>query len=229
MKPQKIIDNENRKMKPQEIIHNPVTGETLYVLESTPEVFKAAYRLRPGGAVAAAHYHPSHEQSITVLAGELHCRVGRERCVVRAGETLRIPPGTRHDQSNPGAEEVIAIEELRPGARFRTMFRVVFALAWDGRTNSRGYPDLMIGAAFLDEFKDVLRPARRRERILFALLAPVSRLLGHDRILARYLREFEAGPARGHLAAPPWREPADARREAEFWNALGTAAEALEK
>jgi quercetin dioxygenase-like cupin family protein len=190
-------------MKEQEIIHNPVTGETLYVLESTPEVFKIAFRLRPGGAVAAAHYHPSQEQKISVLAGELHCRVGRERIVIRAGETARIPPGTVHDQSNPTETEAVAIEELRPGARAHTMFRVLFALAWDGRTNSRGYPDLLIAAAFLEEFNDVVRPARSSERALFALLAPVSRLLGYGRVLERYLREFESGPARGNLGPVP--------------------------
>lgn len=183
----------------KEVIHNPVTGETLLVMESSADVFKFAVHFRPGGATAAAHIHPTQWQTITVLSGELHCRTGRKRQVIRAGESVKIAPGAAHTQWNPTEHETIAVEELRPADRFHLFFRIVFALAWDGRTNAEGVPDPLIGAAFLAEFKDVLRPARLRHRIFFGLLAPVSRLLGYGEIIRGYIREFESSPARGQL------------------------------
>jgi quercetin dioxygenase-like cupin family protein len=196
-------------MSEPEIIHNPVTGETLFVLESTPEIFRFAYRLGPGGAVSAAHYHPSQQQKITVLAGRLHCRVGRAEREFGAGDSIVIPAGVAHDQWNPTATEVIAIEEHRPGHRIHAMFRVVFALARDGRTDRRGFPRPLVAAAFLAAFKDVARPAKLTLRVCLALLAPVSRLLGYGRLMDRYLREFETGPARGQRGPLPGPTAAD--------------------
>lgn len=183
-----------------ETIHNPITGETLYVLESTPRIFKFEFRLKPNGAIAGEHSHPKQEQTITVLSGELNCQIGKTRKILRAGESATIPPNTVHHQWNPTENEVVAIEEHRPAKRMHVFFRVAFELAWDGKTDLEGVPHPLIGAALLSEFKDVVRPARLKHRILFGFLAPVSRLLGYREIIRRYINEFESGIARGPAA-----------------------------
>ena len=54
------------------ILNNPVTGESMTVLESTPEIFKFKFSLGPHGSIAGAHFHPSMEQRVSVVSGELH-------------------------------------------------------------------------------------------------------------------------------------------------------------
>lgn len=173
-----------------EVLRNPVTGETMKVLESNRDVFKIEYNLRQGGAVPTAHYHPWQEQIISVLEGELHCRVGKETVILRAGESARIPPGTTHTQWNPTETEVVAIEELRPALRTHNLFRVLFALARDGRTDSKGLPKPLIGAAFISVFNEEGTPSSIRLRLLFGLLKPLSRLLGYERLIREYLKKF---------------------------------------
>jgi hypothetical protein len=196
-----------------EIIHNPITGETLYVLESNPWVFKFEFRLKPNGAIGGEHFHPSQEQTITVVSGELHYKISKKTKVLRAGESVTIPARTSHFQSNPTDQEVVAIEEHRPANRIHLFFRVLFAMAWDGETDLDGLLHPLIGAALLAEFKDVIRPARSGQRLMFDLLAPVSHLLGYRQIIRRYISEFETGVARGHIAMR--RDKSQSRREVE--------------
>ena len=180
----------NLLMNREQII-NSVTGETLDVLESNAEVFKFKYELKPRGAIASAHLHPAQEQTITVVRGQLHCRIGDRPFVIRAGGSIVIPAGLIHDQWNPTDEKVIAIEEYRPAKRINLMFKVLFKLARDGQTDHKGVPYPLIGAAFVREFADVIRPARLRHRIVFGSLAVISRFFGYQRTIRQSINEFE--------------------------------------
>ena len=101
-----------------------------------------------------------------------------------------MPPGTAHDWWNAGDGEARVIVEVSPSARFEeavlnTLLNTLlntFGLARDGKTNSKGIPNLLQVALFAREFEDVLyftRPLRLVQRDLFAVLAPVARLLGY--------------------------------------------------
>lgn len=174
-----------------EIIHNPITGETLYVLESSEEVFRFEYAIKPGGEIAAEHIHPDHEQRVSVVEGMLRCRVGTLEHRLRAGESAVIPPGVAHFQSNPTDLESRAIEEYRPAGRSHDFFRVAFALARDGHTDANGLAKPLIGAALLAEFAGFVRPTSPYLRFLFLVLGPVSKLLGHRRVIRKYIERFE--------------------------------------
>ena len=171
----------------EEILENPVTGEALRVLESTPSVFKVQYSLRPHGEIAGAHFHPGKGQQITVLSGEMHLRINGAHRVVRAGESASIPAGAHHFQWNPCDSEVTAIEEIRPAGRLHEFFCVLFGLARDGKTDSQGLPPLFLAAAIFSEFKDSIRQASFGTRVLLDVLAPISSLLGYRRQLDPYL------------------------------------------
>src|SRR5262245_66207567 len=93
-----------------EIISNPVTGEVIRVLESTPELFRMEFVLLPRGAVAGAHQHPV-QQTIIAQDGTLHATVEGQKHVLQPGQAVVIEPGQTHDQSNPSDREVWAIEE----------------------------------------------------------------------------------------------------------------------
>jgi len=171
----------------EEVLENPITGERLRVLGSTPERFKVHYSLRPHGEIAGEHFHPDKEQRVTVLAGEMHLRVNGEHCILRAGESATVPPGGHHFQWNPCDAEVVAIEEVYPAGRLHEFFAVLFRLARDGKTDSQGRPSLFMAAALFSEFKDSVRQAPIAMRLLLDALAPIASALGYRRQIKRYL------------------------------------------
>ncbi len=173
----------------EEILDNPVTGESMRILESTAQTFKAQYSLRPHGEIPGEHFHPHKEQRISVLSGEMHLRINGEHRILRAGESAALPVGARHFQWNPCDSEAVVIEEVRPAGRMHDFFRVLFGLARDGRTDANGYPSLVLSAALFSEFKDSVRPAPLGSRLLIAVLGPMALALGYRRQLEKYLQE----------------------------------------
>lgn len=171
----------------EEILENPVTGESMRVLESSVQAFKVQYSLRPHGEIPGEHLHPHKEQTISVLSGEMHLRVNGEHRILRAGEATTIPVGARHFQWNPCDSEAVLIEEIRPAGRIHDFFTVLFGLARDGRTDGNGFPPLVLSAALFSEFSDSIRLAPLGSRLVVALLGPVALALGYRRQLERYL------------------------------------------
>ncbi|MBX3024313.1 cupin domain-containing protein [bacterium] len=165
----------------EERLENPVTGESMRVLESSPERFRVQYALRPRGEIAGAHFHPYGEQTVSVVSGELHVRIAGAHRVIRAGESATIPTGAPHFQWNPGDVEAIVVEEMHPAARLHEFFRVLFRLAQSGRTDARGFPPLLLSAALFAEFSDTIRLAAPGTRLLLTLLAPLAVALGYRR------------------------------------------------
>ena len=80
--------------------------------------------------------------------------------------------------------------EMRPAARFEVLMLNLFGLAQDGKTNARGLPNLLQLALLAREFSDVIRftrPPPILQGLLFAVLAPIARLLGFRSSYAGYL------------------------------------------
>lgn len=189
----------------KETICNPVTGEKLLVLESTAEVFRMGFTIDPYSEIAGEHIHPFQQQTVTVAKGELHCRIDGVTSVLRAGDSATIPAGARHFQSNPTDTEAQAIEGYRPAGRIHIFFRVLFTLAQEGKTNRKGIPKPLIGAALVAEFKDTVRVSSPYLRLLFGALAPISRLLGYRQTVRNYVENFEAADERVHLSKPTFK------------------------
>jgi len=172
----------------EEIIENPVTGESIKVLESTAETFKFQYSLRPHACIAGAHFHPNKVQSFSVLSGELCLQANGVHQIVRAGESVKLPVGAHHFQWNASDNEVIAIEEIHPAGCMHDFFRVLFGLAKDGKTNAKGYPSPLVAAALVSEFRDSILPAPIGLRLLFSALAPIASIFGYRRVFTKYMR-----------------------------------------
>jgi quercetin dioxygenase-like cupin family protein len=182
-----MINTETYKEK----IQNPITGETLYILESNENVFRIEYVIDPRGEIAAEHIHPAQEQTIHVIEGTLGCRINGLTRILTAGQSVVIPPGTPHSQWNPTDLHARAIEEIRPGGKAHSFFRVFFALARDGHTTAKSIPKPLIGAAFIDEFKDFVIVRSIGLRTMFRFVRPISRLLGYQKLVRQYIRDLE--------------------------------------
>ena len=190
-----------------DVAENPVTGERVVVLVGTEdsggELLVAELFVRPGGAVTGEHVHPSIDEWFTVLEGRVGFRLDGRESVAPLGERLHVPPGTAHDWWNAGEEEARVIVEVSPAARFEEAVSNTFGLARDGRTNAKGMPNLLQVALFAREFEDVLyftSPPRPVQRFLFAVLAPLARLLGYR---GSYPRYTDRSPTEG-VEVEPW-------------------------
>jgi uncharacterized RmlC-like cupin family protein len=61
----------------------------------------------PGAAGPPEHFHENFEERFTVVSGTLSILLNGEKRMLRAGETLVIPPMTRHKPFNETNETVI--------------------------------------------------------------------------------------------------------------------------
>jgi quercetin dioxygenase-like cupin family protein len=180
--------------KAGEVFENPVTGERAVVRLGTEDtggnqVVVDLY-VKPGGAVAGEHVHPVIDESFTVVRGQVGFRVDGRESIAQLNQRLHVPTGVAHFWWNAGDEEAHVIVEFNHGAaRFEEMIRNLFGLAQDGKTNSKGMPNLLQGALFAREFSDVLyftKPPLVVQRLLFGLLASIGRALGYKGSYPKY-------------------------------------------
>jgi mannose-6-phosphate isomerase-like protein (cupin superfamily) len=132
---------------------NAATGETVEytagAVDTDGELLRFNWSNAPGG-VLPEHVHPHQEERFIITAGEAHFTFNGAERLVGAGETLVVPAGVRHSESNPGSVAVEGVVELRPALQSKEMFEAFAGLVADGRTTSRGAPrnPLQLGATF---------------------------------------------------------------------------------
>jgi quercetin dioxygenase-like cupin family protein len=144
-------------------IANPLTGEMVTfqrtAADSGGELVIAEVTLAPGGAAAGPHVHPNQTETFRILAGTVGFRIGRERRVAVADETVVVNPGTAHEFWNAGDGEARFLCEVRPALGFERLLETMFALARDGKTNRHGVPHPLRLAAIADHHhRDVQLP-----------------------------------------------------------------------
>ncbi len=144
-------------------IANPLTGETVTfrrtAADSGGEVVIADVTLAPAGFAAGPHVHPNQTETFRIIAGTVGFRIGRERRVAVADETVVVHPGTAHEFWNAGDGEARFLCEVRPALGFERLLETMFALARDGKTNRRGVPHPLRLAAIADHHhRDVQLP-----------------------------------------------------------------------
>ncbi len=180
-------------------LENPVTGERTVVRVGTEEsggdLLVADVYVRPGGAVAGEHVHPSIVETFTIVRGRVGFRLDGRDSIAEPGQRLHVPAGVVHDWWNAGDEEAHIVVEISPGVRFEEMVCNIFGLARDGKTNAKGMPNLLQLALISREFDDVIhftKPPRWVQRLLFGLLAPIARAWGYRGSYPKYLERSPA-------------------------------------
>jgi quercetin dioxygenase-like cupin family protein len=172
-----------------ESIENPVTGEAMTFLltgrDTNGELLRIDMRVRPGGFVSGEHIHPRQEERFQIEHGQITLRIRGQERRCQAGEQVTIPPGTPHVWWNSGSDELKVILEFRPAGRFAEFITTYFAFARTGRVNRRGIPTnpLQLAVTFSAYQHDLqaTSPPMAVQRILFAVLAPIGRLMGYTR------------------------------------------------
>jgi quercetin dioxygenase-like cupin family protein len=157
------------------------SGESLEVLEHTPEVLVLEASWAPGGSPPPAHYHPGQDERFEMLEGAVEVELDGTRRGLNAGETLDILRGTRHRMWNPSATAARARWETRPAGRTEEWFRALAALQGTKHVDAHGRPKPLPFAAIAARYRDTFRLAAGPEpvsRAAVAALAGIARVTG---------------------------------------------------
>lgn len=174
--PIEIADTTDAHFRP---LFNSATGEWIEFTANAEgddqDIVRFNWRSTPGGSITE-HVHPHQEERFTITAGEAHFTVNGEQHLVGAGETIVVPVGVRHSESNPGSVEIHGVVELRPALHSRHMHEAFAGLATEGKTTPRGAPKnpLQLGATvwhFRHESRATSPPIWVQNLILPALAA----------------------------------------------------------
>lgn len=135
------------------------------------------------------HVHPHQDEHIEALAGEYSVDIDGTTHRLSEGEGITVPAGTPHRHWNPTERPVRVHHRHEPPMAVAAHAETMFALAQAGRTNEKGIPSPLQFAVITDSYPDMafttVLPISV-QKVLFALLAPIGRLLGYE---AEYTRE----------------------------------------
>lgn len=165
---------------------NPATGESITFTATgedgdDDDVVRFNWRSLPGGAITE-HLHPHQQERFMIAAGDAHFTVNGEERIVGPGQTIVVPAGVPHAESNPGSVAIEGIVELRPALRSKQMHEAFGGLAAEGRTTSRGAPKnpLQLGATlwhFRHENR-VTSPPTWAQNVILPPLAALAKVFG---------------------------------------------------
>jgi mannose-6-phosphate isomerase-like protein (cupin superfamily) len=106
---------------------NRHTGEQVTIVSETPELLTMDVAWPRPGRRAAAHVHPEMEERYEVVSGTAAFRIGEDpERTAGPGETVVVPPGTRHLAWNPTDGEVRLRIEMRPALRWSQFVERLF-------------------------------------------------------------------------------------------------------
>ena len=166
------------------------TGEQLIFRQTAAETNGALLEMEahyhPQSSRPPEHYHPSQEEHFTVLAGSFLVSIDNVPKTYDVGDTFVVPAGSPHWMHNISQEQGRLNWQTRPAMDTEIFFETLWGLAKDGRTNQKGVPNLLQVAVLFQAFDHVFRltkPPYWLQKLLFATLAPIGRLLGYR---ARY-------------------------------------------
>jgi quercetin dioxygenase-like cupin family protein len=165
-----------------DVITNPVSGQTVTFVSTTPEKLETRFEIESGRATDPHHIHPLQSELISVVEGRIRRSLadGSED-VLEPGQNWEIPPGTPHTWTAIDGYVKLRID-FRPALRTRLLMTRLFRLAEEGKLNSRGFPSPLQVTVIALEYERELRlasPPWFVQRVLLGLLAPLARLLGY--------------------------------------------------
>lgn len=175
-----------------ELIEDPVLGMRSRFWRTTEdrgEVLHVETWVDPGGGVTP-HIHPAMEERFEVLDGRPEFLSGRSWKESRAGQTVLVPPGTRHAFRNRSDEVAHFVCRATPPSTLQEFLEDAAALSRAGAITSRAIPrsldGLLQAAVMVHHYRDMV-----------TLLAPLPPPAIQRPVMPALAR---AGERRGHRA-----------------------------
>jgi len=153
------------------MVHDPVLKQRLdFSRTSHPdggEVLHVEIWVDPGGGVTP-HVHPGMEERFEVLAGSPSFLAGRRWRTAAVGETVVVPPGTRHAYRNRGEETAHMVCHARPPSTLQEFLEEAAALSRAGKIATRWALPTSFGA-----LRGALAMAERHRAMAVLLFPPM--------------------------------------------------------
>ncbi len=176
------------------IIRNPFTGQEIRFLQTAADTAGTLLEMEstytPGSVEPPMHYHPVQTEHFEILTGEMSVKIHGATRVLKVGDTLEIPPNTPHAMWNHGTISATINWQARPALNMEEFFETLMGLAADGKTKPNGMPGLLQISMLMKRFSGVIRmikPSFPVQRVVFGVLSPIARLLGHRSVYDKYL------------------------------------------
>jgi mannose-6-phosphate isomerase-like protein (cupin superfamily) len=158
--------------------------------EDSCEVLHIETWVDPGGGVTP-HIHPAMDERFEVLDGRPEFLAGRSWKETQPGDTVRVPPGTRHAFRNRGAEVAHFVGHATPPSTLQEFLEDAAGLSRAGGISRRALPrnldGLLQAAVMAHHYRDMVT--------LLAPLPPpaIQRLVIPPLARAGERRGFRAG------------------------------------
>jgi quercetin dioxygenase-like cupin family protein len=174
-----------------DLVQDPVFGTRYRFKRSTDELGNEVQHVDlwvdPGGGVTA-HVHRSMEERFTVIEGRPEFLGGRQWRAAGPGETVVVPPGTRHAFRNRGDQVAHVLCEARPPSTLQAFLEEVAGLSRAGKLSRQGVPkpggvlDAIVLAHHHRAMVTLLFPSPPPilQRLLLPTLARFAERRGHD-------------------------------------------------
>ena len=177
----------------QDVLSNPVTGETITFLKTAKSTDGAHTQFTvqvPQGGGPVPHAHDAYDEHITCLEGILSIVIDGKKRLLEPGEDVLIKTGQVHQFYNEQEGDALFRVDVKPAhAGYEAMLRLSHGFARDGRSNASGLPKDPRGLALMATYGNtkgigLLRLANP----LFAFLGFLARITGYEaKVRARYL------------------------------------------
>lgn len=156
-------------------------GSELVVLERPAgpgDPLAMRFHLVSGCGSPPPHVHPHATEVFKVEEGEFEMLVRDEWRTVRAGETVTVPPGTRHTFRNESGAPVTVHNVHDPHCDFERYIRTIAALSHEHRTTAPNSPAAATKFSMvMSGYPNLIRPTDFPFRFAVPVLGAIGRAL----------------------------------------------------
>ena len=118
------------------------------------------------------HFHKTFSEKFEVIEGILYLQVGKEKIVLKHGESILVPKGTPHRFYNISNDLVKFRITFQPGhVGMENFIKIIYSLAQDGLTDKTGKPNSFAHLATILVMSDSNAPG------MMSLLSPIIHLV----------------------------------------------------
>src|SRR4051812_31851026 len=209
--------------KPGDVVEVPEIGlrfEFRETAESTGgEYLQVDVIGRPKGFITAAHVHRGQTETHEVISGAMEVGFAGTKRILRAGDTIAVPPDTPHTQRPVGPGPGHIRVTVRPARNLEAFLERLGELSATGQFNRFGFPKPLAAARMVLELGDEGHAAKPPLRVQQAIARGLLALTRRD---YEFVDEWD-------VAAPPeavFDALADARSYPVWWKPVYIGVEA---
>lgn len=162
------------------IFFNPIINDTATFIKTSEET-KGEYTLLQIELYKSEgpplHFHKTFSEKFEVIKGRLYLQVGKEKKILKQGESVTVAKGMPHRFYNTENELVKFNITFEPGnTGMENFIKILYGLAQDGLTNKKGEPKTFAHLATILVMSDSNAPG------MMSFLSPIVHMVAKKAI-----------------------------------------------